>query len=414
MQWRKSPGNCNPRYALEQGKLPVAGCPRPGSPLQLRQTDWARPQRPPSSLPSHGATSLASVHGPGRAQVPFINMHRILDANWNRAAEGCRVVEDFARFELRDAQLSSRYKTLRHDLRTALEDLDSANWIRCRDAAGDVGAALTHPGEQARGDARSVSQASQKRLEQALRCLEEYVKILSPKTALRLEQLRYQAYDLGRRLSICALSQQRLDDRRLYVLVDGGQDLPQFTARCEAWLAAGADILQLRDKSLSDKELLERAQSLSTVARRLGKLAIVNDRVDIAAAAGADGVHLGQDDLPIAAARRALGPTALIGRSTHSLQQALEAVEAGADYLGYGPTFASGTKAFAESELTGLAFLREASQQIGLPGFAIGGIHAGNLADVIATGVHGAAVSGAVHSAPAPIQAISQLRAMFV
>ena len=341
-------------------------------------------------------------------------MRRILDANWNRAAEGARVVEDYARFVLNDPNLSHGYKHLRHDLSQRMKTLDDAMLIRCRDIPGDVGGAIATHSEGQRVDVHAVAAASQKRLEQALRCLEEYGKILDPPTAAALERLRYRAYQLGQAVMTCEVSRRRLASCRLYVLITPAaldEGLDAFEQRCRVWFQAGADVLQLRAKTLTDERLLALARRMTAAARSVDRLAVINDRPDVALASGAHGVHLGQDDLPIAAARRILGPHALIGRSTHDLQQARDAVLQGADYLGYGPTFASTTKSFAPEELAGPQFVRQASLEIGLPGFAIGGLTADNLGELLAnTNVHGVAVSGAVAAAESPEEAITALQ----
>jgi thiamine-phosphate pyrophosphorylase len=168
-------------------------------------------------------------------------------------------------------------------------------------------------------------------------------------------------------------------------------------------------VLQLRDKSLPDRVLLARARLVRECTRGTGTLFIVNDRADLAHAAEADGVHLGQEELPVGDARRILGPDALIGVSTHSIEQARQAVLDGASYLGCGPTFPSETKRF--EQFPGLALLRQVSAEITLPAFAIGGIQAGNLAAVRAAGMGRVAVSHGIINHPDPEQAARELAA---
>src|SRR5262249_30050308 len=138
-------------------------------------------------------------------------------------------------------------------------------------------------------------------------------------------------------------------------------------------------------------------------------LFIVNDRPDIARLSDADGVHLGQDDLPVKEARRVLGPDALIGVSTHSVEQLRQAVLDGADYLGIGPTFPSKTKAF--DRFPGLPFLRSATAETSLPAFALGGIGPQNVGLVVEAGARRVAVSAAITKADDPQQAARELRA---
>src|SRR5262249_28489189 len=136
-------------------------------------------------------------------------------------------------------------------------------------------------------------------------------------------------------------------------------------------------------------------------------LAIVNDRADIAAASGADGVHVGQEDLSVKDARAIVGPHMLVGVSTHNIEQARAAVLDGANYLGAGPTFASRTKSF--DDFAGLDYLREVSSEIRLPTFAIGGITAENVPSVIRVGIERVAVSSSIVDAPNPPVAAREL-----
>ncbi|HYV36323.1 MAG TPA: thiamine phosphate synthase, partial [Gemmataceae bacterium] len=143
------------------------------------------------------------------------------------------------------------------------------------------------------------------------------------------------------------------------------------------------------------------------VTRKAGVVFILNDRPDLARLAEADGVHLGQDDLPIREARRIVGPDALIGVSTHRLDQVRQAVLDGASYIGIGPTFPSSTKNFPQ--LAGLDFIREATAETTLPAFAIGGITAENALAVKAAGARAIAVSSAVCQANDPRAAAAAL-----
>ncbi|HEV7225806.1 MAG TPA: thiamine phosphate synthase, partial [Pirellulales bacterium] len=148
---------------------------------------------------------------------------------------------------------------------------------------------------------------------------------------------------------------------------------------------------------------------LRELTQATGASFIMNDRADLAALAGADGVHVGQDELSVAEARAIVGSAALVGVSTHSLAQARQAVLDGADYLGVGPTFTSATKHFEAAQLTGLDLLRAIAAEIRLPAFAIGGIDRNNLGEVIAAGFSRIAVSGAVAAAADPVLAAGEL-----
>lgn len=160
-------------------------------------------------------------------------------------------------------------------------------------------------------------------------------------------------------------------------------------APVEALLRGGAAVVQLRARGVGSGELLARARRLREVMRGRALL-VVNDRPDVAVLAGADGVHVGQDDLPCEAARRVVGAR-LIGVSTHSLAQAREAVRAGADYVGFGPIFATATKENA-SPVVGLDALHNVCTAVQVPVVAIGGVTPDNVASIVAAGA-AAAVS---------------------
>jgi thiamine-phosphate pyrophosphorylase len=357
----------------------------------------------------------ADVHSvdAGEPSVPQherIGVLRILDAAANRAGEGLRVVEDYLRFTLDDRHLTSLCKSIRHELTAALAVYSAAERHAARDTEADVGTDVSLPDERVRADTAAVLEANFKRIEQALRSLEEYSKTAEPAAADAMEQLRYRVYTLERAVGIVRASLERLADSRLYVLVDGGASEEGFAALVESLVAAGVSMIQLRDKRLADRELLARARLLRKLTGGGPTLFIMNDRPDLAVLASADGLHVGQDELSVKDARRVLGPRGLVGVSTHSLEQAKAAVLDGADYLGVGPTFASDTKQFAE--FTGPELLRAVQAEIRLPAFAIGGITADNLPQVLAAGLTRIAVSGAVTSAASPAAAARRLLEM--
>jgi len=191
-----------------------------------------------------------------------------------------------------------------------------------------------------------------------------------------------------------------LDRLHLCVITDvvlaRGHD---HVAIAEAALAGGADMIQLRDKTGNLRDLLPQAQAIQALCRARGAVFIVNDRVDLALAADADGAHVGQEDLPAASARRLLGPGRLMGVSTHSLAQAEAAQQVGADYIGFGPMFATGTK---DTDYTprGLEALRGIRRAVSLPILVIGGISLENVSLVIEAGATAPAVISAIVAAP--------------
>jgi len=337
-----------------------------------------------------------------------LGIFRIIDAAGNRAREGLRVVEDYVRFVLDDRHLVERLKDLRHRLAAALDSFALDQRLSARETQADVGTAVTTPAEFQRSDAAAVLAANFSRLQEALRSLEEFAKIDRPDTAAVFEQLRYATYTLQRAVAVTGESVRQLAAARLYVLIDGRNNDEEFARLVDALVAAEVDILQLRDKRLGDRTLVERARRLRSLTAGSPTLAIVNDRPDIAALAQADGVHVGQEELTVKDARTIVGPRQLIGVSTHSIQQARQAVLDGANYLGVGPTFPSTTKQFAQ--FPGLEFVGAVAREIRLPAFAIGGITADNVGEVLAAGLSRVAVSGAITASADPAAAARQLR----
>lgn len=191
----------------------------------------------------------------------------------------------------------------------------------------------------------------------------------------------------------------------LYAIVDPLDTGRSSVELATALLAGGARLLQLRLKDASPRELLEAAVAIRPLARLAGALFFVNDRPDIARAAEADGVHLGQSDLPVAAARRVLAPRQLIGVSTHDLDEARAAAAAGADYIGVGPVFATTSKTRPLAP-RGLDLVRAVRNAVDCPCVAIGGITADTAASVRAAGADAVAMIAALTRATDPAAAV--------
>ena len=186
---------------------------------------------------------------------------------------------------------------------------------------------------------------------------------------------------------------------RLYAVTDrawvGRQTLPE---QVEAALKGGATCVQLREKELDGAAFLEEAKVLAALCRRYGVPLIINDNVEVALASGADGVHVGQDDLTVEQVRRLAGDRLIVGVSAHSVEQALAAQVGGADYLGVGAVFATATK--SDAHVLPRETLAEICRAVDIPVVAIGGISADNLLQLAGTGVDGVALVSAIFSAP--------------
>ncbi|MFQ3591999.1 MAG: thiamine phosphate synthase [Gemmataceae bacterium] len=329
-----------------------------------------------------------------------VDLARVLDASANRAREALRVLEDHARFVLDDALLCAQFKELRHELSRLLNEYGPPELPRCRDTLGDVGTAVGTESEYRRDSLQAVWMAATRRLAESLRSLEEYAKVASPQLGQQVESLRYRTYTLEKALLHLQTAQQRLAGVSLYLLLSAANTASSLEWTIAEAAQGGVGMVQLREKHLCDRELLQRAREVRRWTRLAGILFIVNDRPDIARLVEADGVHLGQDDLPVREARRLLGPDAIIGLSTHDLDQVRQAVAQGVSYIGLGPTFPSRTKAF--DSFAGLEFIRQATTLTQIPAFAIGGITPENAHEVVAAGARRVAVSQAIAAAEEP------------
>ena len=200
----------------------------------------------------------------------------------------------------------------------------------------------------------------------------------------------------------------------LVVITDAGLAHPRSVNEVVSLaLAAGAPAIQIRNKGDSPRQLVELGRALRTATRGAGALLFLNDRMDLALAVEADGVHLGPNDLPVRAVRRIAPPGFLIGRSADDPDVARQAVEDGADYIGCGTVYPTSTKRDA-GEVIGLDGLRRVVRAVSVPVVAIGGITTDRAVEVAATGAAGVAVVGAVMAATDPIEAVRRLRGPFI
>ena len=322
-------------------------------------------------------------------------MLRIIDANCNRIGEGLRFLEDIARFILNDATLSNQLKAMRHSLVKSLGQLSRA-MLSERNSRADVGFG-TQLGQHQ--DLASLVTANAKRVEQALRVIEELAKLPDLSTKLHskdFEQARFNLYALERVIVSRLIRRQKIEQLTgLYVIID----TQVLGLKCEIDAArkainGGAKVIQLRDKNHSKSEILAIAQKLKDSCCKSNILFIVNDHLDIALACEADGLHIGQDDLPLSVVREELPIDKIVGLSATTLAQAQKAEAEGADYVAVGSIFPSPTKASAT--VVGLERLHQIKQTISIPVVAIGGINRENIVEVMAAGADSAAVISAV------------------
>jgi thiamine-phosphate pyrophosphorylase len=333
------------------------------------------------------------------AQPHPLAIARILDANLDRSREGLRIIEEWCRFGLNNSQLAEKCKAMRQEL----AQWHTGDLRLARDTPADVGTSLSHPQEETRSSLENLLQANLCRVQEALRVLEEYGKLYNPLMGESFKQLRYQVYAIESQL-LAAHRLQQLKAARLYLVTSPSENL---VAIVEASLKGGLTLVQYRDKNTDDLIRFQNAQKLCQLCHDYGALFLVNDRVDLALAVNADGIHLGQQDLPIAIARQILGPNRIIGRSTTNPQEMAKAIAEGADYIGVGPVYETPTK--VGKAAAGLSYVSYAAENSPVPWFAIGGIDQANLQDVLEAGAKQVAVVRVIMESADPTKATQDL-----
>jgi len=337
---------------------------------------------------------------------------RMIDANLNRSSEGLRVLEDTARFLLNDTELSQRLRTMRHDLARETKSL-RIRFLSYRDAEHDVGHPYPFlPGERefnrrtpSLQSSLDLVTANAKRVEESLRVVEELAKLSEVSSMLNsasFEQARFTVYTLEQDL-ISRISRRDKTERMLglYIILDrqflAGRDELDIARQI---IEGGAKVIQLRDKSQfygdRRRELLLVAQKLKELCSQAGVLFIINDYLDLAMAVDADGLHIGQEDLPLSIVRRELPIDKIVGCSITTLSQATQAQNEGVDYIAVGSIFPTTTK--KETTTVGVDIIREIKQVVSIPLVAIGGINQSNVSEVVAAGADAVAVISAVLS----------------
>jgi thiamine-phosphate pyrophosphorylase len=321
---------------------------------------------------------------------------RIIDVNINRMGEGLRVLEEFARLSLNDIALTQQLKDMRHKVVKVDTELQK-QLLRARDAEGDIGSSMDVPGEEKSRDSSKTIVANARRVQESLRVMEEIAK--APGLSLdpdEYRKARFGLYTIEKELLSKMLRKDKTKrESGLYVVVDTewlkGR---KHTDIAKQAIRGGAKVIQLRCKERSIKEFLSIAGDLKKICAEQDILFIVNDSLEVALAVGADGLHVGQDDLPVATARKLLPIDMMLGCSVRTVEEAKVALKDGADYLGVGAIYTTATKDSAE--VVGPGRLKEIKKAVDLPIVAIGGINENNLSEVMKAGADAAAVISAV------------------
>ena len=298
---------------------------------------------------------------------------QLIDANLDRAREGLRVMEDWCRFGIKRSDFSIQIKDWRQQLGAHHHNI----YRKARLTSKDPALGVKHPLQKNRSTPEDIFIANSSRVQEALRVLEEFTRLTDPKLSELATKIRYGTYEI----EIKALNtkefmnkRQILKDCSVYLITSNSQNLKEIVFKA---LEAGVRIVQYREKFLNDNEKVNQAKGLASLCKKYNSLFIVNDRIDVALAIDADGIHLGQEDIPTKIARRILGSEKIIGKSTHCLEHIKDAEEEGCDYIGLGPVFPSETK--KKLNPIGIGDLKKGLNKTLLPAFAIGGINSSNI-----------------------------------
>ncbi len=336
-------------------------------------------------------------------------IYRIIDANFNRAREGLRIAEEFCRFALNNEPLSGRCKQARHKLSSVVGKLDTQKLVTARDTENDIGCGMEVSGQMKRGGLEDCITAGFARTTEALRVLAETAAALDTATAGDLERLRYDCYTLEKDITLFGFPALKFANVRLYVIITV-EDCSDALIIAKAAAENGADCLQLRAKTLTDTKLLALAKSFVDLCKHSNVLSIINDRVDIAVAAQADGIHLGQNDLPIEEVRKCQLKPLITGISTHSMAELEKAIEQMPHYVGLGSVFSTNTKQVdvcgPEYVSKAISFLKDKP----IEAVAIGGINLDNIEKVLRAGAKRIAVSSCVCKAENPAEMSKKLK----
>ena len=302
-----------------------------------------------------------------------LRIYQIIDANLDRAREGLRVLEDWARFGLSKEDSVKIIKNYRQILgKNHLEIYKKArNYIE------DPCKGLSHEEQIKRKTPEKIISSNSARVQEALRVIEEFSRIHDQKLSKIASEIRYEIYNIEvelLNLSKRKNSEKIIQENDLYAITDHKENLYELI---EDILIGGVKIIQHRFKTGTDKDHLEEAIKIKQLCEKYNSLFIVNDRIDIALASNADGIHLGQDDLDLRTARKLLGNSKIIGISANNEIDIANAIKDCCDYIGIGPVFETSTK--MDKEPLGLEKINKLTKDIKIPWFAIGGINKKNI-----------------------------------
>jgi len=334
-----------------------------------------------------------------------------LDANLNRAVEGLRVCEDIFRFTFKNG-ISSRFKKVRHDISRVIDPDFRKDMVASRDTGSDEQKYVNTITENSREGILDVFTANIRRAIESSRVLEEMGKILNPEYGAAFQNVRFSLYDLEQ-LGQALIGKTGLLERfsnSIYCIIDSAfVSEDKIIDTCRVLIDGGAQIIQLRMKEASSGDYLKYCCDLSLICREHDVLFVVNDRPDIAKISRARGLHLGQDDIPVDAARKICGDEMVIGISTHEQKEFDAALDSSADYIAMGPVFDTSSKTDKTISGVGLDFLKYGCERSTKPMVAIGGINSNNIKAVFDNGADSVAVISELYKSGDPAQSLEKL-----
>tara|TARA_B100000886_G_scaffold305418_1_gene237143 strand:- start:712 stop:1767 length:1056 start_codon:yes stop_codon:yes gene_type:complete len=321
------------------------------------------------------------MQNPNRTNAEDLRVYQIIDANLDRAREGLRVLEDWARFGLGGNDFVVKIKNYRQILgKNHLEVYkQSRNYIE------DQFKGLTHQEQNDRKTPEQIICSNAGRVQEALRVIEEFSRLNNHKLSKIASEIRYEIYSLE--IDLLSLSNRKgseeiLKENDLYVITDQKENLLEIV---EDILFSGVKIIQHRFKKGNDKDNLEEAIQIKNLCKKYNSLFIINDRVDIALASEADGIHLGQNDLDLKTARKLLGYSKIIGISASNKLDISTALKDGCNYIGIGPIFETETK--KDKKPLGIEKIKTLTKDLTIPWFAIGGVTKNNISYLKSNGL---------------------------
>jgi len=316
-----------------------------------------------------------------------VHWAQILDVNLNRFNESLKFIEDIIRFFTRDKHLLVKVRKMRIDFLKIKKALPLTDIIRFRESQHDLGRHALFD-IQIKKSSSDIIMANFTRAKESSRMLEEIFKSQNAQASKKMKEIRFRIYDLEKDV---LQSLKRKFTPRLYAIIDEKYIKPNRLRESVTILEDnGATMIQLRIKTLSDRKFFNYALKIKKAIRDPKTKFIINNRTDIALACHADGVHLGQHDMPVKMARNLLGEEYIVGASAHNIKEARLAEAQGADYIGVGSLFKTKTK--PDAHLCSLSVFKSICKNITIPVVGIGGITNKNYRAVLRAGASGIAV----------------------